>query len=42
MMDENELYNKFADLYDEIYEAIDDEYKSKLEDLYCIMYEMKK
>lgn len=42
MNNSNETYDKFADLYNDIYEQLNDEYKSKLEDLYCAMYELKK
>ncbi len=37
----DELYDRYANLYNEIFDELSDSGKSKLEDLFCILYEMK-
>lgn len=41
MTDKADAYEKFAVLYNEILDSLSDANKSKLEDLFCIMQEMK-
>ena len=36
-----DIYEKYAVLYNELLDNLSDENKSKLEDLFCIMQEMK-